>query len=298
VQKGLEKRWIPKLNQEVTFLGFGALSIGRDWGYGSEQQRSRPSDEEAYKILNAVLDRGITLIDTASAYHRSEERIGQAISNRRNEYVLASKCGEHNEEPGTLYDFSYKAIKNSIDQSLRLLRTDVIDIMQIHFGPNPEKVIEDGETVAAMKDAQREGKIRFLGASIGGDLARKCIESGDFDVMQMEYNLLNQENHDNIQLAKERGIGVFIRGGLARGLLSPRVLSIMDTEFKYKAEVQRLLALANGNAELLSAAALQFLYREPGIHSVLIGTKNMDHFESNFALLERKLGGSGLDGAI
>jgi aryl-alcohol dehydrogenase-like predicted oxidoreductase len=280
MSKALEKRKIGSMNQEVTFIGFGALSIGRDWGLADKQ---RPDEKEAGIVMNSVLDLGINLVDTASAYHRSEERIGNSISSRRNEYVLASKCGEHNEEPGTFYDFSYNAIKESIDRSLTLLKTDVIDLMQIHFGPDPEKVIEDGETVRAMKDAQKEGKIRYLGASIDGELARQCILSGDFDVMQMEYHLLNQQNKDNIKLCKEKGLGVLIRTGLGRGLLTAKAL---QAEVK-PAKLQQLLELVNNDGDLLSTLALNFLYENKGISSVLIGTKNLEHFKKNIELLEK-----------
>lgn len=285
--KALEKRKISRMNADVSFFGFGSLSIGRDWGMGSNEQKSRPDEQEAGHVLNQILDIGVNLIDTASAYHRSEERIGKFIANRRNEYVLASKCGEHNDEPETFYDFSYEAIKESIDSSLELLNTDVIDLMQIHFGPNPDQVIQEGETLRAMKDAQREGKIRFLGASIDGDLATKCIQSGDFDVMQMEYHLLNQENEENIKRCAEKGIGVLIRTGLGRGLLTSRVIDQPAESIPNYEKVKQLLELVNEDGDLLTSLALQFLYENKGISSVLMGTKNIHHFKKNMNLLER-----------
>jgi len=300
--RSLEKRRIERMNEAVTFIGFGGLSIGRDWGMGIGMANGaieqRPDEQEAGKVLNTVLDMGINLVDTASAYHRSEERIGRYISNRRNQYLLASKCGEHNQEPATYYDFSYKAIKESIDRSLKLLQTDVIDLMQIHFGPDKEKVIADGETLGAMKDAQKEGKVRFLGASIDGELATGLIESGDFDVMQMEYHLLNQANRDNIQLAKQKGIGVLIRTGLARGLLTPRALEMVKKDFANKGKVEQLLQLVNNDGEMLTALALHFLYQNDGISSVLIGTKNIDNLKKNMELLNREIDQSLLNKAI
>ena len=289
--KAFEKRRIGTMNEEVTFFGFGSLSIGRDWGIAD---KTRPDEKEAGNVLNKVLDLGINLIDTASAYHRSEERIGMSISSRRNEYILASKCGEHNRKPGTFYDFSYNSIKESIDRSLTLLKTDSIDLMQIHFGPDPEKVLSEGETVRAMKDAQKEGKIRYLGASIDGSLARQSILSGDFDVMQMEYHLLNQVNEENIKLCKEKGIGVLIRTGLGRGLLTSRAL---QAEMK-PAKLQQLLELVNNDGDLLSSLALNFLYENKGINSVLIGTKNFDHLKKNIDLLEKEVDHDLLEQAI
>lgn len=285
--KGLEKRRIPRMGTDVTFIGFGALEIGRDWGLGDADEKRRPDEEAAGEVLRAVLDLGINLIDTASAYHRSEERIGRTIAGRRGEYVLASKCGEHSDEPRTFYDFSYAGISASIDRSLRLLQTDVIDLMQIHFGPDPEGVLDRGETVAAMKDAQRAGKVRFLGASIDGALATRCIESGDFDVMQLGYSLVAQSNTENIRLARSKGIGVLIRSGLAAGALTSRVIPHLNDEVRHIDKVRKLLDLVGGDGDALTSLALNFLYENDGISSVLVGSKRVAHVKANLDLLER-----------
>ncbi len=274
----MEKRKLGRTNLEVTSIGFGALEIGRDWGIGLLDDQVRPDEESAGKTLNFVLDQGINLIDTARAYHRSEERIGKSIAHRRSEFVLASKCGEHSNEPHTYYDFSYKAVKDSINKSLDLLRTDVIDVMQIHFGPDPEKVLADGETVAAMSDAQAQGKIRFLGASPHHSIMAACIESGAFDVLQVEYSLLNRQSEELIAEAAMRNIGILIRGGLGQGYLTPKVqLHLHKTDDANAAKTAGLLNLLNGNPELLPAAAIQFLLANNNISSVLVGSKSSEH---------------------
>lgn len=289
MRERLEKRSVKRMGLDVTFLGFGALEIGRDWGIGGAEARKRPDVRTAEEVLHRVLDLGINLVDTASAYHRSEERIGQALESRRSEFILASKCGEHNREPDTYYDFSYQAVKRSIDDSLQKLRTDVIDVMQIHFGPEPERVLQDGETLAAMKEAQREGKIRFLGASADGEVARVCIESDDFDMVQMPYHILDRTNEENIRRAGEKGMGVFIRGGLNQGILTKKVLSHWDQDFPDKDKVKTLLDWVGGDGDMLTALALQFLKQNPYISSVLVGTKNIDRLQKNIALLHEPL---------
>ena len=121
--QALEKRRIDRCGgAKVTFVGFGALEIGRDWGMGPNT--SRPEAEEAVAVVGGVLDLGINVLDTASAYLLSEERIGQAAAARRGEYFLASKCGEYSnyEEQTTSYDFSYASVTKSIDNSLKLLQ--------------------------------------------------------------------------------------------------------------------------------------------------------------------------------
>ncbi len=297
--RGLERRPLGRTGLVSTFVGFGALEIGRDWGLGDAGERQRPEDAEAGRVLNSVLDLGVNLIDTAAAYHRSEERIGAHVSGRRSEYVLATKCGEHNREPDTFYDFSYGAIRRSIDESLVKLGTDVIDLMQIHFGPDPRRVLDDGETVAAMKDARVEGKIRFLGASTGGDIALRCIASGDFDVLQLEYSLTNRRDEGAVRLCGARGIGVLVRGGLAYGRLTPRVVRHLESLNERELAVTKaLLDLVGGDGRKLTALALQFLYRNPHVSSVLAGTKRAEHVEANLGLVELDLGAGTLEKAV
>lgn len=95
------KRSLGRTGLHTTLVGFGALEIGRDWGIGDDAGRKRPGEHDAGRTLERVLDLGINLIDTASAYHRSEERIGTFAAGRRQEYILTTKCGEHNSEPST-----------------------------------------------------------------------------------------------------------------------------------------------------------------------------------------------------
>ncbi|MBC8230620.1 aldo/keto reductase [bacterium] len=275
------------------------MEIGRNWGLGKGNEVERPSEEVAGKVLNTVLDLGINLIDTASAYHASEQRIGKFIAHRRKEYILASKCGEHSKEPNTYYDFSYKAVKDSIDRSLNLLKTDCIDLMQIHFGPEPRKVLDDGETVAAVKEAREEGKIKLLGASTGGEIARRCIESGDFDVMQLDYSLLSRRDEALVELCGQRGIGVLIRGALGYGRLTPRVVPYLsDLEPNTRVKIIALLNLVGGNPDWLIALALKFLYRNPNVTSVLVGSKNIAHIKKNIQLLNLSMDESLLEQAI
>ncbi len=297
MQRAIEKRKLGKTGEMVTFTGFGALEIGRDWGLGAESERRRPAEDRARRTLETVLDSGINLIDTARAYHRSEERIGKFVSERRKEFFLATKCGEHSEEPSTYYDFSYRAVSESIEKSLNLLKTDRIDLLQIHFGPEPEKVLDDGETLAAMKDARKKGKVRFLGASAWERVAWRCLESGEFDVLQLEYSLLNMKDGDVIDECGRRGIGVLIRGGLAYGKLTPRVVPHID-EIPEAGKIRKLIDLLEGDAKKLTALAMRFLYGNKSISSVLMGTKNPEHVVENLKLLDVPIDGSILERAV
>jgi len=285
--KAIEKRIIK--GHEVSFLGFGALEIGRDWGF---VDRTRPKEAEALNLIQEVLNSGINLIDTASAYHLSEERIGKFIKENGKNFFLASKCGEHNQDNSTYYDFSYQAVSDSIERSLKLLNVKELDLLQIHFGPNAEQVIKDGETYKAMAETKDAKKVKLLGASIDGALAKECILSGNFDCMQMTFNLLDTSNFANLRLCQERNIGVLIKGPFAQGKLTPKVFDILagdKLQPKERAKLTALLEVCNGDADILMNCAMQLLYRDEAISSVLAGTKNISHFQKNIKLLETPL---------
>ncbi len=294
----LERRRLCAGGPLVTVLGFGALEIGRNWGIGDPAARERPEAEQAEAVLHAVLDSGVNLIDTASAYHQSEVRIGRALAARRAEYVLASKCGEHNREPGTYYDFSHDAIRASIDRSLERLQTQIIDLMQIHFGPDPEGVLDAGETVRAMRQAQDAGKVRYLGASAPNRLAERCVRSGDFQVVQLDYSLLHREVEPAIALAAEHGVGVVLRGPLAGGWLTPRAQDGFSARPEMRQRLQPYLDLLGGDLGRLPALAMAFVRRNPGVCSILAGSKSAEHLRANVAAFEAGLPEELVDAAV
>ena len=188
----MEHRRLGRTGLSVSEVGFGALEIGRDWGIPLDGDYGRPDEAEAARVLNAVLDTGINFIDTAPAYELSEERIGRAISHRRREFVLATKVGERrNDGEDSHYDYSGAATMRFIEQSLRLLKTDVIDLVQIHSAP--VDVIRKGDTLEAMQQAQGQGKVRFVGMTGDVTSAIEAVKNGGYDTVQVSYNIAYRE---------------------------------------------------------------------------------------------------------
>jgi aryl-alcohol dehydrogenase-like predicted oxidoreductase len=274
----LEQRALGDTGIEVSALGFGALSIGRDWGLADT---GRPDEAEAVAVVHGALDSGITLIDTAAAYHRSEERIGLALDGSGRTAVVATKCGEHSREPDTFYDFSHAAIRDSITASLRALRTDRLDVLQIHFGPDQDRVLDDGGCLRAMREARDAGLVGALGASVDGPVLDRCIADGSFGVVEVRCSLLDQSQLDRIAAAAERGIGVLIRTGLAGGWLTGRALDL-PVEARPQG-LTEIIDLCGGDPTLLTSVALRFLTRNPAVSSVLIGTKSLDRLRQAIA---------------
>ena len=190
----MQYKSLGKTNLSVSVLGFGSLEIGRNWPYWRKelQDFSRPDEKDAIDVVYKALDAGVNFFDTAPAYFRSEEILGKAFKGMRKEVLLATKCGEWFDGENSVYDYSYSETKKFIENSLRLLQTDYIDLLQIHSA-NLD-VLQKGETLRAMKEAQHAGKVRYIGISTElEDAAHFAIESGEYDSLQISYNILKQQ---------------------------------------------------------------------------------------------------------
>lgn len=275
---------------EVTRLGFGAMELMGSSGPASEAAASR--------LLGEVLDSGINLIDTAPDYGPSEELIGRSIAHRRDEYFLASKCGclvgrAPELRDGKLeHDFSPENVRAGVEQSLRRLRTDRLDLVQIHSSPSRQRIEADA-TVETMRALRDEGKIRFLGmSSTLPDLADH-IEMGVFDAFQIPYSALQPEHEEILQRAADAGAATLVRGGVARGATAPDHDDADKHAFwrGFVAERRTLWERA-GLDELIGDMPrmefmLRFVLSHPGLHTTIVGTAKPAHLASNVAIAEK-----------
>lgn len=282
----------------ATRLGFGAMELGGIAGPLPEAQVER--------LLHGVLDAGINLIDTAPDYQASEEMIGRHLSKRREEFFLASKCGclvgrQPALRDGKLeHDFSPANVRAGVEQSLRRLRTDHLDLVQVHSSPS-RAVLEAHGTLDAMQQLRSEGKVRFLGmSSVLPDL-RDHIAMGVFDVFQIPYSALQPEHEDVIRAAAQAGAGTIIRGGVARGApdLNPDPASDPSSKrpptqsfWRDFVRVRRDLWERAGLDELAAGMGkteflLRFVLGHPDLHTTIVGTANPDHLAANVAAASR-----------
>ena len=276
----MEKVALGRTGLEVTKLGFGALEM-RDV---VENGGRLPSEEHAGVVLNAVLDAGINFIDTAPGYGRSEEFIGRFISHRRDEYYLATKCGRpQTGAPHSESEWSRKDILRTVDESLARLKTDHVDLLQLH-GPHVED-IEMHDCVAALEEVRASGKTRFIGVSaILPDIAT-FVEWGVFDAFQIVYSALEPEHEDTIGAAEAAGAGTIIRGGSVKG--APLREQGRGGEFP----TVRRRWVESGLAELLEGMDLvstmfRYALAHPSAHTFINGTKDLDHLRANIAAAE------------
>jgi aryl-alcohol dehydrogenase-like predicted oxidoreductase len=271
----MEKTVLGRTGLQVTKLGFGAMEIR-----GPRVWNGRPvTDSESEKILNAVLDTGINFIDTAYDYGRSEELIGQFISHRRHEYILATKCGctlvDHGDHDETPHVWTRDNLLHNIDTSLSRMRTDYIDLLQLH-GPTVQQT-EEGQLVDVLKEIQATGKVRWIGISTYLPHITAYIESGNFDTFQIPYSALEREHENLIRAAGEGGAGVIIRGGVGRGEPGKGLGQVDRWSLWEKARLDELLE----EGESRTGFILRFTLTHPQLSTTIVGTKNPVHLAEN-----------------
>ncbi len=252
-------RTLGRTGLEVTQLGFGAMEL-RGPPRGREID-----DQQAERVLHAVLDSGINYIDTSIDYGLSEERIGRFIGHRRGEFFLASKCGcavSVDSQAQGRHVFTRENVIAGVEQSLRRLRTDYLDVVQFHASPTPAELRQD-DALDALLELRDQGKVRFVGMSGTLPNLPDQIELGVFDVFQIPYSAAQPEHAELISQAARAGAGTVIRGGVAKGTWDG-------------SELDDLL-----DGALKTEFLLRLTLSHPDLHTTIVGTANVDHLASN-----------------
>lgn len=275
----MEKRKQGNTGLSVTVLGYGAMEL-------------RQVDEEtAALLLNAALDNGINYVDTSPDYGPSEEFIGKAIAHRRNEFILASKCGCNIDASGKgitaqKHLWTREKLTENIENSLRRLNTDHIDAWQLH-GPFPTELPggKSDDVIETMLEFKRQGKVGAIGMSFktggktdpsqlpsayGFELAPFFLSWQIFDMIQIVYAGLERQNENIISAAAGQGVGVVARG----------------VSRQYKPQYPEIFAQARLNelcepGETMNDFLIRFTLSHPGVSTLIIGTKNLDHLVAN-----------------
>lgn len=277
----MKKKRLGRTGLLVTKLGYGAMELrGRRIWNGRTV-----TDKQAQNILNAVLDSGINFIDTSNDYGISEELIGKFISRRRNDYYLATKCGctivnkgDHDETP---HIWTKKNLLRNIESSLKRLKTDYVDIWQLH---NPTVAqVEENNLLEVMEQVKSEGKTRWIGISTTYPHIKTFIEWNVFDVFQVPYSALQREHEEMITNAAKAGAGTIIRGGVAQG--EPGVSCRAVTEVWEKWDKARLDEFRPPD-ESRTAFMLRFTLTHPDLNTTIVGTVDPQHLAENLTAIQ------------
>lgn len=266
----MEKRQLGKTDMQVSVLGFGGSEIGYE----------EASEETVAKLLNSALDAGLNVIDTAECYQGSEELIGKAVGQRRQDFYLFTKCG-HPRGIGS-EDWSTSSLLESIERSLRRLRTDCLDLIQLHSCS--ESVLRNGDAIAALQSAREKGYSRYLGYS-GDSLAAKfAVECGAFDTLQTSINIADQEPLDlTLPLAREKQMGVIAKRPIANAAWKEQHKPIDAYHHVYWDRLTKLHYdfIRQRPLEESIAHALRFTLSVPGVHTAIVGTSKPERWNQN-----------------
>jgi aryl-alcohol dehydrogenase-like predicted oxidoreductase len=300
----MQYRNLGRTGIKVSPYGLGALMFATSVG--------NPDPGDSIQIIHKALDAGINLVDTADAYGDSEEVVGRALKGRRDNVVLTTKVGRPMGTDPNQQGASRRWIVTAVEGSLRRLQTDRIDVYQVHR-PDPGTDIE--ETLSALTDLVRSGKIRAFGTSnmpASGLVEahwvaeRRGLER--FRTEQPPYSILNRSvEREVLPVAQQYGMGVLTWGPLGQGMLTGRVRRGQDndvTRAKFMTAfsderrldaVERLIPLAGEAGLSMPHLAMAFAISHPGVTSALLGARTMEQLDGLLAGLDVALPDEVLD---
>ncbi len=308
----MERRKLGRTGLEVSRLALGAMTFGE--GGAGFMKGVTSSDDEARRVLDRALDAGIDTIDTANVYSegRSEELLGAWLAGKRDRVVLATKC--RFPTVGTLdrcapHDagLSRIAILRACEASLRRLRTDHVDLYQVHM---QDRSVPIDETLSALDDLVRQGNVRYLGCSnyTGYRLVEAAWRADarglePFGSLQLQWSLaVRDAERELVPAARQLGLGLLVWSPLARGFLSgkysrgappppgARLAAWEDTWKRMDAPqswavLEALRAVADRHRTSPAAVAIAWLLAHPEVSTVIVGARTVEQLDANLAAL-------------
>jgi aryl-alcohol dehydrogenase-like predicted oxidoreductase len=270
----MERRAFGKTDMTLSVLGFGGAEIGFEKADASTVR----------ELLSIALDEGLNVIDTAECYEGSEELIGNAVSQRRDSFYLFTKCGHG---PNFSDQWAHDQINKSIDRSLKRLKTDRVDLIQLHSCS--EQVLRKGEAIEALQRAKKAGKTRYIGYSGDGADAEYAIKTGAFDSLQTSLSIADQQSVDlTIPLAAKAGMGIIAKRPIANAAWRSKTKPENSYIQPYWERLQQLqYDFINGNPEIPAEKALRFTLSVPGVHVAIVGTTKPSRWRQNSAIVTK-----------
>jgi len=266
----------------VSRLGVGTAAFGLDqYGIPAPGEGSVEPAESIANIHRAV-EGGVNLFDTAPAYGCSEELLGKALADHKNCWIATKVPLPENIDEVSHAELMHR-VEESLDGSLRRLRRDVLDVVQIHNAT--VEILQQGKLVCCLERAREAGKLRYIGASVyGEEAALTAIRTGKIQVLQVALSLLDQRMCDKvIPEARAAGVGVLTRSVLLKGTLTKRAQWLPPSLQALSQASERAVSELGTCWEALPSMALRFCLSVDGVHCVLSGVRNSAEVEDCLA---------------
>jgi len=258
----MELRTLGHTGIRVSPLGLGTVKLGRNRQVKYPHPFELPDDRAVRILLGLAADLGLNLLDTAPAYGCSQARLGRLLPGPRQRWVIVSKVGEIFEDGQSRFDFGYDYTLRTVEDSLRTLRTDYLDAVLIHSDGDDLRILEREPVVAALQRLKERGLIRAHGLS-GKTLAGGLRAVAELDLVMVTCNPAYPDEIPVLEAAAHQGKGVLIKKGLQSGhLAGPDGVH----------------------------AALRFIFSQPGVSGLIVGTLSPEHLRANVAALAEVLG--------
>jgi aryl-alcohol dehydrogenase-like predicted oxidoreductase len=303
----MERRKLGRCGLDVTRLALGAMTFGESRGF---MKGVTAPDDEARRVLDRALDAGIDTIDTANVYSegRSEELLGRWLEGKRQDVVLATKCrfptsGDRARAGPHEQGLSRRAILSACEHSLRRLRTDFIDLYQVHM---QDRTVPIDETLSALTDLVRQGKVRYAGCSnYAGYRLVESLWTADrrglepFVSLQLQWSLVSRDcERELVPAARAFGLGLLVWSPLGRGFLSgkyrpgapppagarlaswPDTWRTVDTAHGW-AVLAAVEEIARVRGTTPAAVSLAWLLARPEVSTIIVGARTVAQLEEN-----------------
>ncbi len=250
------RRRLGKTELLISPLALGTVKIGRNTNVKYPRAFPLPDDREVRVLLETAMDLGINLVDTAPAYGVSEQRLGQLLPGSPDDWIVCTKAGEFYTDGQSSYDFSAKAIRSSVIQSLRNLQRDVIEIVLLHSNGDDSNIISNSDALMTLGKLKKQGHIKFVGMSTK-TLEGAMLALPHVDILMVTLNEDDPSQIPVIAAAHNQDVGILLKKVLASG---------------HSSDIGNSLAMA---------------LEHTGVHAAVVGTINPDHLRANvFGVIE------------
>ena len=285
----MKTRKLGKTGIEVSEIAFGGVEIGMPYGIGVNSKADMLSKPQAINLLHEALDKGINFFDTARLYGESESIMGEAFYDRRNKVVLSTKCTHLKDDNGNIpaYAMLKNIIEASIEESLRDLKTDYVDVFMLHQADLI--ILANDDIKEIFTKLKASGKVKAIGVSTYTAEETRLSIKKDWEVVQLPFNLMDQQQGNNFEYAADKGTAIVVRSVLMKGLLSDKGTNLHPALHKVEEHIKRYHELLNDDISDVSTLATKFALSFNQVSSVLVGIDRSEYLDKALLSVSGKL---------